>query len=79
MQKIRKKNSSRMIFQKTKQQHLWLSIRKSLLINRWIERIRDKHPGKSELKDLKAELERYLEIFAGEARGKEKGRKFFLP
>jgi len=49
------------------QQQLWMSIRKSLPISRWIERTRDKHPGKSEQKDLKEELARYLEIFAAEA------------
>jgi hypothetical protein len=51
-----------------KQQQLWMSIRKSLPISRWIERTRDKHTGKSEQKELKAELARYLEIFAGEAK-----------
>ena len=49
------------------QQQSWMSIRKSLPISRWIERTRDKHAGKSEQKELKAELERFLEIFAGEA------------
>jgi len=50
------------------QQRLWMSIRKSLPISRWIERTRDRQPGKPEQKDLRAELERFLGIFAGEAR-----------
>lgn len=49
------------------QQQLWMSIRKSLPISRWIERTRDRQPGTPEQKDLRAELERFLGIFAGEA------------
>lgn len=63
---LRKVCETRAIDQK--QQQLWMSIRKRLPISRWIERTRDKQPGMSEQKDLRAELEQYLEIFAGEAR-----------
>ena len=48
-------------------QQAWIAFRKSLPINRWIERSRDKRTGKTELKNMKKEVEKYLKTFAGEA------------
>jgi len=47
----------------------WLAIRRTLPINRWINRSRTDKPGKGKLKDLKKEIERYLAIFTEEAGG----------
>ncbi|HUU28579.1 MAG TPA: hypothetical protein VM123_12280 [archaeon] len=53
---------------KLSEQHSWITFRKSLPINRWLERSRGQGMGKSELKGMKKELEKYLEIFAQEAK-----------
>ena len=51
----------------TKQEHEWLDIRKSLPINRWIERSRALKSGKADMKKLVKELESYLTTFSNEA------------
>jgi len=50
-----------------KKEHLWLDFRKSLPINRWIERTRTLKSGKADMQKLVKELDRYLETFSVEA------------
>ena len=45
----------------------WLTIRRTLPINHWIDRSRKNKPQRTDLKELKQQIEHYLEVFSEEA------------